>query len=452
MFTEISEKLVQLQKKSKCTPQPCQSCLKNPCCRHPGYATLENVEKIYLKYVDGELVREDNIKFKSNLTFKEFIEEYFNIKTSDTIDNFCVFFPKTLGNFGCVFNKRKIVDNKDNFKNCLLWDEDRFNKNTAFPLGCINNGASVQDREELFSIYNKNFSNSVERLMKQTTNLPDMLHDKTDIVSSDVKNIKVDTWIKDHLNFSPEEERTLELAIQFDNGQSDYTSANFVSNTGITPYKQVHQSFMELETRYHAFKSIVRNLREAEVRCKIFERDIKIQKDELEKELMIIAYEDLMYDVTIFKRKMTQCSRELRTYLDLLNKVKEKDLAEYLKEDKDEERKYWVARMSKQAAMDIISYGRIGSGNMDSILLMPEEDQLGTLQGALKFSGLLSSTIGQINKQVEGQVNTKVSLEGLQMPKLADSRKLFEIELELYENENENIQYTDQSKINGTSI
>ena len=36
------------------------------------------------------------------------------------------------------------------------------------------------------------------------------------------------------------------------------------------------------------------------------------------------------------------------------------------------------------------------------------------------------------------------------MPKLADSRKLFEIELELYENEN--IQYTDQSKINGTSI
>ena len=447
MFKKVTEKLYELQKNSKCTPQPCQSCLKNPCCKDPGYATLENVENIYLKYVNNELVREDDIKFKTGLTFKEFIQEYFNIKTHDTIENFCIFFPKTLGNFGCVFNKRKIINNKDNFKNCLLWDEERFNKNTAFPLGCINNGSSDKDREDLFSIYNKIFNNSFGRLMEQTNNLPDMLHDKTDIVSSDVTNIKVDSWVKDQLSLSPEEEKVLETALQFDNGQSNYSSINFVQKTGITPYKKIHQSFMELETRYHAYKSIVRNLREAEVRVKIIERDIKKEKDELEKELMIIKLEDLMYDITVFKRKMSQCERELRTYLELLEKTKEKKLEEYLEEDDVEERKYWMARMQKQAAMDIIAYGRVGSGNMDSILLMPEEDQLETLRGALHFSGLLTNTIGQINKQVEGQINSEKALEGLQMPLLTDSKKLFEIKLD-----EENIQHTDQSKIDGTTI
>jgi hypothetical protein len=447
MFKKVTEKLQELQKKSKCTSQPCQSCLKSPCCKDPGYATLENVENIYLKYVNNELVREDDIKFKSDLSFKKFIQEYFNIKTHDTIENFCIFFPKTIGNFGCVFNKRKIVKNEDNFKNCLLWNEERYNKNTAFPLGCINNGSSVKDREDLFLIYNKIFSNSLERLMEQTNNLPDMLHDKTDIVSSDVTNIKVDTWVRDHLSFSPEEEKVLETALQFDNGQSNYSSINFVQKTGITPYKKIHQSFMELETRYHAYKSIVRNLREAEVRVKIFERDIKKEQDELEKELMIIKLEDLMYDITVFKRKMKQCERELRTYLELLEQTKEKNLEEYLKEDDTEERKYWMARMQKQAAMDIIAYGRVGSGNMDSILLMPEEDQLETLRGALHFAGLLTSTIGQINKQVEGQINSKKALEGLQMPLLTDSKKLFEIKID-----EKNIQYSDQSKTDGTTI
>ena len=41
--------------------------------------------------------------------------------------------------------------------------------------------------------------------------------------------------------------------------------------------------------------------------------------------------------------------------------------------------------MGKQAAMDIISYGRIGSGNMTSIMDMPEEDQVETLGIAVQI-------------------------------------------------------------------
>ena len=53
----------------------------------------------------------------------------------------------------------------------------------------------------------------------------------------------------------------------------------------------------------------------------------------------------------------------------------------------------------------------------------------------------------EINKEIEGQVNSLEALEGLQMPKLTDNNKLFEIEL----NE-KNIQHTDKSKVDGTTI
>ena len=60
-----------------------------------------------------------------------------------------MFFPKTIGNFGCVFNKRIIINNEDNYKNCMLWNEDRYYKHTEFPVGCISNGNSVKECEEL---------------------------------------------------------------------------------------------------------------------------------------------------------------------------------------------------------------------------------------------------------------------------------------------------------------
>ena len=126
------------------------------------------------------------------------------------------------------------------------------------------------------------------------------------------------------------------------------------------------------------------------------------------------------------------------------------DLTKYLEEDEKEERKYWMARMSKQAAMDIIAYGRIGSGNLDSILLMPEEDQLDTLKGALHFAGLLTNTIGKINEQITDLLSTDAALEGLQMPQLVDSKKLFKIDLK--KEKDESIQPADQPKIDGTSI
>jgi hypothetical protein len=100
--------------------------------------------------------------------------------------------------------------------------------------------------------------------------------------------------------------------------------------------------------------------------------------------------------------------------------------------------------MAKQAAMDIISYGRIGSGNLDSILLMDERDQLDCLKGALEFAGKLNGTIDQANKQLTTKYDgTDAVLDNLRMPALLEQIK---------DDEQKNIQHTPESKTDGISV
>mgnify|MGYP003345725538 FL=1 len=54
--------------------------------------------------------------------------------------------------------------------------------------------------------------------------------------------------------------------------------------------------------------------------------------------------------------------------------------------------------MAKQATMDLMTIGRIGSGNLDSIAMMPIQDQQETIKAALKYNGLLNKGITAIEK------------------------------------------------------
>ena len=84
----------------------------------------------------------------------------------------------------------------------------------------------------------------------------------------------------------------------------------------------------------------------------------------------------------------------------------------------NEERKYWIARMGKQAAMDIISYGRIGSGNMESISMMPEKDQVQALQIAVRFSTMVSGGLDKLNKQLQPELKQYMLGDKVVAPKI----------------------------------
>ena len=60
------------------------------------------------------------------------------------------------------------------------------------------------------------------------------------------------------------------------------------------------------------------------------------------------------------------------------------------------EHEYWTVRMAKQAMLDMISYGRIGTGNLDSILMMDPEQQKQVLTLTAAYTISIDKNINQL--------------------------------------------------------
>lgn len=195
-----------------------------------------------------------------------------------------------------------------------------------------------------------------------------------------------------------DKETILANATKFSTGQTDYQNENFVMNSHVTKYRQVRQALLEIENRYHGIRKIKLDVRRDEIKIKALQRDLEKCDDELEAELIQIDIEDLQSDNEIRKRKLTRQEQEIDVFVRRVQEeVKdEEDIQRYFDQDPEEERKYWIARMGKQAAMDILSFGRISTGNLDSIAMLPEEEQLQILSIGFQYSNLLGGQLAKI--------------------------------------------------------
>lgn len=193
-------------------------------------------------------------------------------------------------------------------------------------------------------------------------------------------------------------ETILANAIQFSTGQTDYQNENFVMNSHVTKYRQVRQALLEIENRYHGLRKIKLDVKRDDIKIAKLKRDLETCTDELEAELIKIDIEDFESDQEIRKRKLDRQEQEIDVFVRRVQKEveNEEDIQRYFDQDPEEEKKYWLARMGKQAAMDILSFGRISTGNLDSIAMLPEEDQLQILSIGFQYSNLLGGQLAKI--------------------------------------------------------
>jgi hypothetical protein len=193
-------------------------------------------------------------------------------------------------------------------------------------------------------------------------------------------------------------ETILANAIQFSTGQTDYQNENFVMNSHVTKYRQIRQALLEIENRYHGLRKIKLDIRRDDIKIAKLRKDLETVTDELEAELIRIDIEDFESDQEIRKRKLVRQEQEIDVFVRRVqdNVEKEEDIAKYFDQDPEEEKKYWIARMGKQAAMDILSFGRISTGNLDSISMLPEEEQLQILSIGFQYSNLLGGQLAKI--------------------------------------------------------
>lgn len=260
--------------------------------------------------------------------------------------------------------------------------------------------------------------------LNSDANFSDIIADVKNIISSDTNEIHLSKSFVDEFALTKKDFDVLSASMRFDSGMTEYECEHFVADPQLTPWRKVRQALMELETRYHAYMENRNSLRKAEILRKRLNRDMPLLPDELDRELMQIDMEKNDYDIGIWKRKLRQSELELKYFLNVVDKYvdEEHPLEYYCQENHQEVRMYWIARMGKQAAMDIISYGRIGSGNMTTIMDMPEEDQVETLGVAVQYSGMIGGGIDKLNKMIAPKLQAQLAQDGIVMPKLLEHK------------------------------
>ena len=234
-----------------------------------------------------------------------------------------------------------------------------------------------------------------------------------------------------------------------DYGMTHEQIKNFVVNSHVTDKRKLRQVLVEVERRNHDRKKVVLDKKRKEVEIARLQDRLNITEDPYERQLMEFDIEEYKLDLNKFQVSLHQYDNEMAAFMDWINKnwssMEEVEKAsEYTEED---ERKYWIARMGKQAAMDVYTTGKIGTGNLDSIAMMREDDQFATLNVAMQYSGLLSAGIGKIQNELKPHLDNMM-MDG-SSPRIPTMEGIEDsLNLRLYEqitgNEQKSIQSSDQ--------
>ena len=109
--------------------------------------------------------------------------------------------------------------------------------------------------------------------------------------------------------------------------------------------------------------------------------------------------QDMWYN----RRHNKNAAIEMEWFADALRKlIGSKEELYQIDENKEEkELEYWQVRMGKQAAMDMMAYGRVGVGNMEAITQMPVEDQSRVLEITIDYAGKMSEAMAGIEENLK---------------------------------------------------
>ena len=236
-----------------------------------------------------------------------------------------------------------------------------------------------------------------------------------------------------------------------DYGMTHEQIKNFVVNSHVTDKRKLRQVLIEVERRNHDRKKTILDKKRKEVEIARLKDRLNVTEDPYERQLMEFDIEEFQLDLNKFCLSLHQYDNEMNAFMEWINKnwgsIEEVEkAAEYTEED---ERKYWIARMGKQAAMDVYTTGKIGTGNLDSIAMMREDDQYATLNVAMQYSGLLSAGISKIQNELRPHLD-KLMMDG-SSPRIPTMEGIEDsLNLKLYDqlagNEQKSIQSADKSE------
>ena len=220
-------------------------------------------------------------------------------------------------------------------------------------------------------------------------------------------------------------EDIINFSLDFDYAYSHYQMGSYVVDGNITDWRKAKKCLIEIEHRTQSIEDRTFDDKKKLAEIQIKKEELESEESPAKKHLLEVEIEEFECHLARNKRRIGQIIQERERFMEQFRKLMpdKTHMLEMKENIEEKEREYWISRMGKQSAMEMLSMGKIQPGNLESIMHMPHEDQAKILRGALEYTKQFETGIVSIEKDVEQKlINTLKSKEKLDIvPKIEET-------------------------------
>lgn len=206
--------------------------------------------------------------------------------------------------------------------------------------------------------------------------------------------------------------KIINLAKEKDWGTPTYKIERFVGNSHLHPLHKVEQYLLEIQSRSNLIGAQQHEIDKMSVQIEIEEEAKEATNSVAKKKMHDVEIRELKRKIKYTEGLLKQTINDIDRYTQLVDDFNNSPegktpdgelyidvLTDPVKRDQIE-KDYWEYRLAKQAAMDMVAYGRIGVGNMEAIMQLPAESQNKALAMAYEVLIMNESRMNLIQDKV----------------------------------------------------
>lgn len=156
---------------------------------------------------------------------------------------------------------------------------------------------------------------------------------------------------------------------------SEFQIKHFVIGSQHNPFRQFKQILLELEVRTTNLEQMTLDMEKNRLEKELAEE--KMNKEDSPAQKKLYAHEIKKLDIGHENglRSMERTKGEMKFLETILEDFRKNyDVKELVDNQDKYEHEYWIKRLASQSALEILTVGRIGVGNMEALLQMGPEN------------------------------------------------------------------------------
>lgn len=196
----------------------------------------------------------------------------------------------------------------------------------------------------------------------------------------------------------------LKLEPMFGVGMSRFQMENFVVGDSITPYRKLRQALIETRARLETITTHRFDLEEQLLKKQKAEQDLEKATDPIEKGLADVQVRRHEFEINRKQSIIEQLESEAKFFLAQIDQIVQVEFqgaeaaVQLLKESTThdvKEAEFWTKKLARGAFADLINYGTISKGIMESLMCLPVEQRVQIINEAAEQHVVHTQLISQ---------------------------------------------------------